>query len=310
MKKFFVIAAALLICFAAGAQNQPKSAVFTPKKGDFSFGVTFNPLTEFASYQPSTGDFAGDYIKGLGEYPHQLYFLGVEPKLSFVLRKHLKDNWSARAAFGISGSRINYKEYVRDDHAWKKTNGESLNTVEDAIVGDLKGWSLGVAAEYNKSFGRLSFIAGFGILFARGGGQMEFSYGNAFSTDDNANNPTTMAYTKMTENSLNEYTAGKVKNIAVARPIERYNIGMCTAIGLTCDMGLEYFFAGQMSITAAVTFSPVTFFSQPQTYAKFEGYNTNDQEVQKFNLLVSPGSKAILYGTQNVGLRFGFHYYL
>ena len=310
MKKIFVIAAAILICFAAGAQNLSKSAVFTPKKGDFAFGVTYNPITEFASYQPSTGTFAGDYVKGLGDYPHQLYFLGVEPKISFIGRKHLSDNWSARAAFGISGSKIDYKEYVRDDHAYKKSNGESLNTVEDAVVGELKGWSLGVAAEYNKSFGHLSFIAGFGIQFARGGGSMSFSYGNEFSTEDNNNKPTTMDYTAMGEKTLNEYAAGKVKNVAFARPIERYNIGMCTAIGLTCDMGLEYFFAGQMSITAAVTFSPVTFFTQPQTYAKFEGYNSSDQEVQKFNLLVSPGSKAILYGTQNVGLRFGFHYYL
>lgn len=312
MKKLFLIAAALCICLMAGAQNLTKGSAFNPKKGDFSFGVAYNPMSEFASYQPEIKGFAGEFIKGLAEYPHELYFLGVDPKVNFTFRYHLTDNWAARATLGFSGSKVNYKEYVQDDVSFKQ-DPTTTNKEVDCVHGMLRGVALSAVAEYHKSFGHLAFVGGVGLQFASGGGTMTFEYGNKFSDENKT--PTTMPYCQFDADAtkrgiLNQYNGTDIDKVTYARPLERYNVGYCTAISLIGDMGIEYFFVGQMSITAAVTFAPLTYYKQPQTYAKFEGWHTVDNEVVTFNALVSPGSSAIFYGTQNFGIRFGFHYYL
>ena len=356
MKKLVIFAFALLVCLTAGAQKSntkksttttqqttaatqtapaPKAAAqpaaqtsvvssssskrFVPKKGSFSFGVAWNPISQFSDYQPKVNDFSGSFVKSLGDYPHQMFFLGIDPKFSFVLRYHFSDNWGLRGTLGLSGSKVNYKEYVMDDVAYKADTYTQAR-VEDCIHSDMKGISLGLEAEYTKSFGPLAFIAGFGAQFAIGGGKMTFDYGNTYGSH-NSYNPHTMPYLKLSTNdvqTLNEYgyiqngaTGGSMKNVTSARPLERYNIGMCKALALTCNMGIEYFFIGQMSITLAVTFVPVAIYFQPETYTSFEGYcTTGSGSVISWDTVVSPGSNALLYGTQNVGIRLGFNYYL
>ena len=123
------------------------------------------------------------------------------------------------------------------------------------------------------------------------------------------------------------FNLNQLSNNSTIRPTDRYNIGYCNGIGFTCDMGIEWFFAGKMSLTAAITFTPLMIMFQPQTYATFEGIQTKDItwnngsgttternkdnfEVVEFSHLVSPGSTALLYGTENLGFRIGFNYYL
>ena len=304
---------------AAAPKSVSSSKHFAPKAGDFSFGVAWNPISQFGSYQPETNAFAGSFVKSLGDYPHQMFFLGIDPKFSFVFRYHFSDNWGLRGTLGLSGSTINYKEYVMDDVAYKADTYTQAR-VEDCIHSDMKGISLGLEAEYTKSFGPLAFIAGFGAQFAIGGGKMTFDYGNTYGSH-NSYAPHTMPYLMLSTNdvqTLNEYgyikngaTGGQMKNVSSARPLERYNIGMCKALALTCNMGIEYFFIGQMSITLAVTFVPVAIYFQPETYTSFEGYcTTGSGSVISWDTVVSPGSNALLYGTQNVGIRLGFNYYL
>ena len=183
MKKLFLIAAALCICLMAGAQNLAKGSTFNPKKGDFSFGVAYNPMSEFASYQPEIKGFAGEFIKGLAEYPHEMYFLGVDPKVNFVFRYHLTDDWAVRATLGFSGSKVNYREYIQDDIS-HKLDANTENREVDCVHGNLRGFAASAVAEYHKSFGKLAFIAGVGLQFASGGGNLTFEYGNDFSVDN------------------------------------------------------------------------------------------------------------------------------
>ena len=49
---------------------------------------------------------------------------------------------------------------------------------------------------------------------------------------------------------------------------------------------------------------------QPQTYTVYEGFSTKTGKVEQVNGLVSPGSNALLYGTQNIGCRISLTYYL
>ena len=82
-------------------------------------------------------------------------------------------------------------------------------------------------------------------------------------------------------------------------------------------MGVEWFFAGNMSLGVALTFTPIMVMFQSQTYTKYEAYTTavlnggtDLGSVIEFNKLVSPGSTGLLYGTDNFGLRLSLNYYL
>ena len=58
-----------------------------------------------------------------------------------------------------------------------------------------------------------------------------------------------------------------------------------------------------------MNFTPIMYTFQPQTYTIYEGFSTNTGKVEKYNGLVSPGSDAFLYGTENIGLRLSVNYY-
>lgn len=97
--------------------------------------------------------------------------------------------------------------------------------------------------------------------------------------------------------------------IAYARPTRRYNVGYIHGIGINADMGVEWFMTGRISLAGAMTFTPVMFIFQPQTWTKFEGFSSKTGGVEQYNDLVSPGSSAVLYGTENIGFNVSLNYY-
>jgi len=330
MKKLIISAMALLVALGVSAQEKK---IFNPESGSFSIGVTFNPLAlKNNDYQPDINAWSGDFVKGLGNTPKQMFILSTDPLVSFMLNYHFSPVVSLRANFGITGSVVNYKEYVQNDAKYYEYLALGQTTTAqtfDTVTSKLNGTTIGIGLEFTKAFGRLAFVGGVGIQYAMGGGSMVFNYGNPMGeykgpSESSASFkvPTTAPYLQPTgTGTLNEWESVKNKALlkntdwstAYGRPLERYNVGMNHGIGLTADMGLEYFFAGKMSITAAVTFTPVMFVFQPQTKTSYEVWNTSTKRAEVWNgegALVSPGSTAILYGTQNLGLRFAFKYYL
>ena len=314
MKKIIVIALALATVFSASAQDKKT----TIKAGDLSIGVNINPMTAFAerSWQPKDGDFAGAFVTGVGETPKQMYILSKDPVASFKLRYHLSPTMAVRAQLGITGSKIDYREYVTDDYA-VKLDPDSQNKVADRATSNLNAGSLTLALEFTKGEGALKFNGALGLMYAIAGGSMDFEYGNKLALDNLA--PSTMpsvAYT--VDSKLND--GKKDANLLVityARPLKRFNTGYTNAVGLVVDMGIEWFFAGRMSLGAAVTFTPIMVMFQPQTYTTYEAYTsyylnggTSMGSLFEYNKLVSPGSTGLLYGTDNFGFRISLNYYL
>ncbi len=306
MKKIAIIIAALLAAMPLFAQKEQK---FTPKKGDVSFGITVNPMSLGSlKYQPEAGDFSGVFIGGLGANPKQMYFLAKDPLAALQLKFRMSQSLSFRASVGIDGSIINYKEYVIDDVA-RNANPLSDQKVVDVIHNKMNGIYTTLALEYNKTFGQFQFNAGFGLQYVIGGGGMTFDYGNAFSKVTGWK-PSVIPMLDMgtdPDQTLNTFPGGL--DIAWARPVERYNIGYNHGFGLTFDMGIEWFFTGRLSLGAAITLVPVMFVLQPQTWTIYEGYSATADKVMKYNALVSPGSNALLYGTESLSLRLGLNYY-
>ena len=295
------------------AVSQENKTIFTPKQGDVSFGVSFNPvsMSQKGKFQPATGDFSGNFVQGVGSHPHQMYILSMDPVIAFSLKYRVAPSWSLKGKFGFTGSQVNHKEYVQDDVA-VFLNSDSQNKVVDVATGNLNAASFGLSFEYNKQFKDLQFNAGVGLLYAIAGGSMDFAYGNKFRKE-NGWAPSTMPMTaKPTDpkaKSLNEF-GDPVLGIDWARPVRRYNTGYTNGIGFTLDMGVEWFFLGRMSIGASLTFTPIMMLFQPQTYTIYEGYSKFADKVMQYNSLVSPGSNGFLYGTDNFGLSLSFNYYL
>jgi len=316
MKKVFVLILAITATVSVFAQGKKTSI----KAGDISIGVNINPMTASAesNWRPEDGAFSGNFVNGVGGTPAQMYILSKDPVASFKLRYHMSESTAFRVQLGLTGSKINQKDYVQDDYA-VYLDPDSQNKVFDVVTSNLNAVSLGIAYEWIKGEGPLKFNMSIGALYAIAGGSMDFSYGNPFNKDWNNNVPTSSAYTQDAGKAaaLNDgYPIGQL-GITYARPTKRYNAGYTNAIGLTIDMGVEWFFSGNMSIGGAVTFTPIMALFQPQTYTTYEAFTTapvnggsDSGSVISFNKLVSPGSTGFIYGTDNFGLRLSLNYYL
>ncbi|MBO7396457.1 MAG: hypothetical protein J6T89_00170 [Bacteroidales bacterium] len=321
MKKFILVSTIVLLSLTSAFAQGKKTEI---KAGDISFGVNVNPMTAFAEskWKPEDGAFSGAWTKDIGDVPAQMYILSKDPVASFKLRFHMSESVALRAQLGITGSIINQKDYVQDDYS-HYLSPVSENKVVDQVSSKLNAASLGLALEMIKGNGPLKFNASIGVLYAIAGGSMDFKYGNPFNKDWNGNVPTSTAYTQKLEggnkvaDSLNDGAPVGHLGITYARPLKRFNVGYTNALGISIDMGVEWFFAGQMSLGAALTFTPVMLLFQPQTYTTYEGFTTmavqggsDEGSVIEYNKLVSPGSTGILYGTDNFGLRLSLNYYL
>lgn len=323
MKKIIVIIALSAIA-AVSVFAQESEHKTTIRKGDFSFGVNINPVTLFgkSNWKPEDGAFSGAFVDGVGKTPKQMYILSQDPVASFKIRYHMSESVALRAQFGFTGSVINQKDYVQDDKA-VYLNPDSENKVIDQVTSRLNAASLGLALEFIKGSGSLKFNGSIGLLYAIAGGEMTFSYGNPFDKDYNGFVPTSTAYTQKLDgvnkvaDDLNEGGGIGKLGIVYSRPTKRFNAGYTNAIGLTLDMGIEWFFTGRMSLGAALTFTPIMVMFQPQTYTQYEAYTTipisggsDDGGVITYNDMVSPGSTGLIYGTDNLGFRLSLNYYL
>ena len=305
MKK--ILLSTLLMMLAFTAIGQEKNKYYIPKKGDWSIAVTFNPATlgRNISMQPKAGEFAGDWIEELASSPKQMFILSQDPLAAIRAKYYLSSKMAVRATLGFNGSLVNYKEYVRDDLA-ASIDPSTENKVVDNVRSNLNSATLQVGLEGSKGEGCVRFIYGIDLMYSIAGGKLDFRYGNAL-TDLNKV-PSSMPMTsEMKAGSVNDFQ--KKLGIEYGRPVERYNSGYIHGLGLSVDMGLEVFLAERVSVSLAMNFTPIMVSFQPQTYTVYEGFSSFTGKVENYNGLVSPGSNALLYGTENIGCRLTLNYY-
>ena len=313
MKKIFAtVLAAVMMIPMLNAEEKKSQGWEEPQVGSWAIGITFNPvsLASRLTVQPKTGTAVNGTISGSMALEKQLYALSQDPVLAFRVKYRVKENWNLRAALGFSGSHIHYTEYVQDDAAVLQ-NPSSENKVSDVVKSDLTSGNLILGAEFVKGK-KVKFTMGFSFLYAIGGGKLNFQYGNAISQQNPI--PSSMPYSNWINGdgaALNPDNGAAVRQgIAWARPLKTNNSGVHHGLGVSMDMGIEWFFQDRISLGAAVTFSPVMFTFQPQTYSIMEGLSSKSGKVEQYNLLVSPGSWSCLYGTDNLGFQLSLNYYL
>lgn len=307
MKRF--ISALALICLIATSASAQKSekSYYTPKKGDWAVGVIFNPasLGSKLAIQPKHGEFAGTYVQGLALDKRQMFIMSQDPVAGIRLKYHTSNKSALRISAGLNGSVVNYREYVTDDRA-VALNPNSTNKVIDNAQSAFNSVSLMVGNEWKLGEKAVKFVFGFDVMYTVAGGKLRYQYGNAITEYNKV--PSTMP---MLDTTTNEGVNDWVENAAIpyARPVRSYNQGYIHGIGISVDMGLECFVAERLSLGVALNFTPLMFTIQPRTWTTYEGFNNWSGKVEEFTNLVSPGSNALLYGTENIGCRISMQYY-
>lgn len=307
MKRF--ISALALICLIATSASAQKSekSYYTPKKGDWAVGVIFNPasLGSKLAIQPKHGEFAGTYVQGLALDKRQMFIMSQDPVAGIRFKYHTSNKSALRISVGLNGSVVNYREYVTDDRA-VALNPNSTNKVVDNAQSAFNSVSLMVGNEWKLGEKAVKFVFGFDVMYTVAGGKLRYQYGNAITEYNKV--PSTMP---MLDTTTNEGVNDWSENAAIpyARPVRSYNQGYIHGIGVSVDMGLECFVAERLSLGVALNFTPLMFTIQPRTWTTYEGFNNWSGKVEEFTNLVSPGSNAFLYGTENIGCRITMQYY-
>ncbi len=306
MKRFMLVLGALVVSAGVLMAEQKEWTNKVPEVGSVSIGLTFN-VASLATQMPAQpnanthlGDFFLDAADGLFMTPASMYILSQDPVAAIRVKYRLAEHWNIRGSIGFNGSHLDYTEYVRDDLAFA-LNANSENKVADHLKADLNSTNIAVGAEFTAGPRNLKFVAGINLLYAFAGGKMKFDYGNAIT----AANP--VPSTVIAGSGYDDFPGGK--GIAWGRPTERKNAGFTHGFGIQADMGIEWFFVEHLSLGAMVTFTPVMFMKQSQTFTKYEGFSAQSGQVEEYNRLVSPGSWACLYGTYNLGFQLSLNYY-
>ena len=307
MKKILLTVTLVVLAMMVVAQTQLKD-YYIPKKGDWAVGITFNPATLYSqrlSMQPDAGDFAGDYVAGLALNPKQMFILSQDPLAAIRFKYHLNECAAFRTTLGINGSLVNYREYVRDDYAFA-LDPNTQNKVIDMATSLYNSVTLMLGSEWKKGNKAVKFVFGVDFMYTIAGGMLNYEYGNKLTELNPV--PSTMPMMGLEiVGGVNDFEAQN--GLSYARPIKSYHHGYIHGIGLACDLGLECFVAERLSLGIALNFTPIMLAIQPQTWTVYEGFNTNSGAVVNYNSLISPGSNALLYGTENVGCRISLQYY-
>ena len=308
VKSRIILTAVFSFCIIA-LSNQTKAQQkeardYAAQAGSSAIGFVFNPVSGIrANSMFKAGDFIGNAIAAQGSSPYQMFIL-ADPMISLRYKYKITNVTAFRATVGFSGAKFNYKEYIQDDILFKE-DPLSVEQVEDIIHFKMIGGGINLGLEFTGGTRNLRFVGGVGIVYSFGGGKMKFDYGNVM--DDENPLPSTMPIIMDSLGSSGMYYD---VNLASARPLKRYNVGVEHAFGLSFDAGIEWFFAKNLSIGASVSFIPFIFAIQPETYTDFEGYSVEDDGVLNFTKKISSGSNYLLYGTENIGLMLSFNYYL
>ena len=244
MKKILSTLLAALIAFpmlyAKDEKAQPQEWN-EPGVGSWAIGITFNPvsLASRLTVQPKAGSAVNGTISGSMAIEKQLYALSQDPVLAIRAKYRIQQNWNLRMALGFSGSHIHYSEYVQDDAA-VLLNPASENKVTDAVKSDLTSGNLVLGAEFVKGK-KVKFTMGFSLLYAIGGGKLNFAYGNAMTYSNPI--PSSMPYSGWINGAsaaLNpDHGAAAAQGIGWARPLKTNNSGVHHGIGVAMDMGIS-----------------------------------------------------------------------
>ena len=283
MKRHILILFILVGVFMnVSAQDNEK--VYLPEKGDFSVGISLNPLLNFVgnifngSENNAIGNIGGESsLSGLDSYEK-----GVTPDISIMGKYMLTNSWGVRANIGLMIGNDQYNEYVQNDEAVMQNPFDESKLVDTKNITS-SGVSIMLGTEYRKGKKRIQGVFGAGLLLGFKTNKISYDYSNQMTT---INQLPSTAW----DDVYNEY--GYRTLVAQG--------GNDCFLGATGSVGVEWFVAPKVALGAEVNLNIYYVFGG-QRYVETEGYNSSSKKIERQCDLMSPGHNQFRFGTENLG---------
>lgn len=283
MKRYILITSLCILSFlSANAQDDKK--VYIPKEGDIAISFDAAPILRYAGNMfNATDDNNFDNLSGepiSSEGIEDFNINNISPEVSIMGKYMLTDKIAIRANIGVQLRSLTTNSYVTDDLA-NITNPFGESKLIDTRKDTKNGLSAIVGVEYRKGDGRVQGIFGGGILFGLNKVRSKYQYANALTV------------LNQFPSSAWDASYGSYRILSEAKDSN-------LIFGFAANVGIEWFIATKISLGAEVNLS-VYQVNESQTYITSEGYNSATNVVETRTDVLSPGDKALVFGTDNLG---------
>ena len=282
------------------AQDEVKKD-YLPKAGDWAIGIDMQPVYEFvgnmfytgqggtpATRRNTLGSFGGEETFGLGAINRT------------IMGKYMLDKTTAfRVNLGIGKQVSDNFAYIQDDKE------RFLNPLSEADVIDHQKinaavYSLAAGLEFRKGKDRIQGYVGADLLFAYNKAKYTYTWGNAITeinqTPSHANFVWDIAYNP----NYAGYFAGTERILEHA--------GNSTYIGIAGRVGVEYFVAPKLALGGEVSLAAYEKIDSKR-YAKVEGFNAANAQVEEFTELRIPQNRTFYLRTDDLGGKLFMMFY-
>jgi hypothetical protein len=283
MKRYLLLIAACVLSATAVVAQDSDDKRYVPESGDFSIGIDVKPLFNYVgnmfngTTENEIENIGGQPITGDNE---DFAIDDIAPDVSIMGKYMLTNNWALRANIGVMLSNKKERAYVRDDAAFL-TNPFSEDMLIDTRTASRNGLSAMLGAEYHKGTRRVQGIFGFGLLVGFNQAKTSYNYANALTVI----NQHPSAYWNTFTGSYRTLTSKTESNVF---------------FGISGSAGVEWFVAPKVALGAEVNLSLYSVLGG-QVYVEEEGYNSVLGKVETRYEIMSPGDRALVFGTQNLG---------
>jgi hypothetical protein len=272
MKKILAIAVLTSMVSMAVAQENMMSKRGTPilpEAGDWSIGIDAIPFIDWA--------FDKSRIMSTSSASSASGAISAQTPMTFVGLYQVDATKAYRARVGINftSTKQEYNVTINND-----TVTASNHTVVDEIKTSNMGITLGGGLQWRRGKGRLHGIYGVeAMIMFNGPTKREYTYGNAFITD------TTQPWQDQQEGEANFIVVDSAGNASVMMDgtsrVTESETGGGFGFGIDGFVGVEYFFAPKMSVSAEYNWGIMISSSKEGTTTTESTYNpvTGSQAV-------------------------------
>ena len=257
---------------------------YLPQAGDFAIGVDVTPLVELLG-----NTFNGYGTNGtkntLGALGGSVVNLDYAPKpdVSVMVKYFLKDNLALRANIGVKTNNLTQRAYVVSD-VISVTDPFSDEKLIDCAKSYNTGGSAALGLEFRAGKNRIQGTFGGDLVFAYQTRQEEYNYANTLSL---LNSKPTMSSLMPAFDASGYRTTNK-------------NYGDMFYGGAMLNIGVEYFILPKVAIGSEV--NVMIYYRMGSTsYETREGLNPYTNNLDKREIINTPGDRELVIGTGNFG---------
>ncbi|NDV46008.1 hypothetical protein D0T49_03005 [Paludibacter sp. 221] len=199
-----------------------------PQAGDFAIGVDATPFLNYLGNFLNFGGNEAPAFNGVNNTVYMKYFL--------------EDNAAIRAKINLNFTQDKFKQTLQDDAALLADPTNVDATTVDTWIAKNNGIRLNLGYELRRGKGRVQGFYGAEVLLGYGRTKNEYVYGNAMTVDNQS--PTSFDFTLTPPTP----PTPPVTPSAMSKRTVNSKGGAEFTAGLGAFVGVEYFFAPQISI--------------------------------------------------------------